>query len=159
MTWRATADAGLRLRAETKSLAVVAGRTQRRSVPEFRDQKDSGRKGVNDAGVSILMIEQNVKEAMVISETAIALVSGQVLAQMPAPDFLNHPDIHALYTGTRIPRHRRLRDVANLAERRGFRAAGRLTRHRFVADIWRTELSQFCHRVDDHDGGLYRAVL
>ncbi len=68
--------------------------------PKYVAEMFQAVKAVNDAGVSILMIEQNVKEAMVISETAIVLVSGQVRAQMPAPDFLNHPDIHALYMGT-----------------------------------------------------------
>ncbi|KIC09724.1 hypothetical protein RA19_14645 [Leisingera sp. ANG-M1] len=68
--------------------------------PKYVAEMFEAVKAVNQAGVSILMTEQNVKEAMVISETAIVLVAGTVRAQMPAEDFVNHPDIHALYMGT-----------------------------------------------------------
>ncbi|WP_347833390.1 ABC transporter ATP-binding protein [uncultured Planktomarina sp.] len=67
--------------------------------PKYVEGMFAAVKAVNDAGVCILMIEQNVREAMAISETAIVLAAGEIRAQMPAREFMNHPDIHALYMG------------------------------------------------------------
>jgi branched-chain amino acid transport system ATP-binding protein len=50
-------------------------------------------------GTTVLMVEQNVKSALKISDEAIALESGRLVLQKPAGDLLADPDIERLFLG------------------------------------------------------------
>lgn len=52
-----------------------------------------------DQGTTVLMVEQNVKSALKISDEAIALESGCCVLQTPAVDLLNDPNIERLFLG------------------------------------------------------------
>ncbi len=50
-------------------------------------------------GTTVLMVEQNVKSALKISDEAIALESGRLVLQKPASELLADPDIERLFLG------------------------------------------------------------
>jgi branched-chain amino acid transport system ATP-binding protein len=50
-------------------------------------------------GTTVLMVEQNVKSALKISDEAIALESGQLVLHMPASQLLADPNIERLFLG------------------------------------------------------------
>ena len=50
-------------------------------------------------GTTVLMVEQNVKSALKISDDAIALESGQLVLHKPAVDLLADPNIERLFLG------------------------------------------------------------
>jgi len=50
-------------------------------------------------GTTVLMVEQNVKSALKISDDAIALESGQLILHKPAADLLADPNIERLFLG------------------------------------------------------------
>lgn len=50
-------------------------------------------------GTTVLMVEQNVKSALKISDDAIALESGQLVLHRPASELLADPDIERLFLG------------------------------------------------------------
>jgi branched-chain amino acid transport system ATP-binding protein len=52
-----------------------------------------------DAGTTVLMVEQNVKSALKISDEAIALESGRLVLQKPATELLADPNIERLFLG------------------------------------------------------------
>ncbi len=52
-----------------------------------------------DAGTTVLMVEQNVKSALKISDEAIALESGRLVLQKPASELLSDPHIERLFLG------------------------------------------------------------
>lgn len=52
-----------------------------------------------DQGTTVLMVEQNVKSALKISDEAIALESGRLVLQKPAADLLADPHIERLFLG------------------------------------------------------------
>jgi branched-chain amino acid transport system ATP-binding protein len=52
-----------------------------------------------DQGTTVLMVEQNVKSALKISDEAIALESGRRVLQKPADELLNDPHIERLFLG------------------------------------------------------------
>lgn len=52
-----------------------------------------------DQGTTVLMVEQNVKSALHISDEAIALESGRLVLQKPASDLLADPHIERLFLG------------------------------------------------------------
>lgn len=52
-----------------------------------------------DQGTTVLMVEQNVKSALKISDDAIALESGQLVLHRPAAELLADPDIERLFLG------------------------------------------------------------
>jgi branched-chain amino acid transport system ATP-binding protein len=52
-----------------------------------------------DQGTTVLMVEQNVKSALKISDEAIALESGRLVLQKPASDLLADPNIERLFLG------------------------------------------------------------
>jgi branched-chain amino acid transport system ATP-binding protein len=54
-------------------------------------------------GTTILMVEQNVKSALKISDEAIALESGRCVLHKPASELLADPDIDRLFLGTKLP--------------------------------------------------------
>jgi branched-chain amino acid transport system ATP-binding protein len=51
------------------------------------------------SGVSVLLIEQNAKKALAISDDAIVLQQGRLALDGPAQAVLNHPDIGHLFLG------------------------------------------------------------
>ena len=53
-----------------------------------------------DAGTTVLMVEQNVKSALKISDEAVALESGRMVLQRPAAELLADPDIERLFLGS-----------------------------------------------------------
>ena len=52
-----------------------------------------------DQGTTVLMVEQNVKSALKISDEAIALESGRRVLQKPASELLADPHIERLFLG------------------------------------------------------------
>ena len=52
-----------------------------------------------DQGTTVLMVEQNVKSALKISDTAIALESGRLVLHKPASELLADPHIERLFLG------------------------------------------------------------
>jgi branched-chain amino acid transport system ATP-binding protein len=52
-----------------------------------------------DQGTTVLMVEQNVKSALKISDEAIALESGRLVLQKPASELLSDPHIERLFLG------------------------------------------------------------
>src|SRR5947208_132154 len=54
---------------------------------------------VNAIGVSILLVEQNAREALRISHTCIVLAGGRVRAVAPANEVLGMKDLNSLYLG------------------------------------------------------------
>ena len=58
-----------------------------------------------DQGTTVLMVEQNVKSALKISDEAIALESGRLVLQKPASELLADPNIERLFLGGRTPAH------------------------------------------------------
>jgi branched-chain amino acid transport system ATP-binding protein len=52
-----------------------------------------------DQGTTVLMVEQNVKSALKISDEAIALESGRRVLQTTASELLNDPHIERLFLG------------------------------------------------------------
>lgn len=53
-----------------------------------------------DQGTTVLMVEQNIKSALKISDEAIALESGRVVLQKPASELLADPHIERLFLGS-----------------------------------------------------------
>ena len=52
-----------------------------------------------DQGATVLMVEQNVKSALMYSDQAIALESGRLVMQRPAQDILSDPHLQNLFLG------------------------------------------------------------
>ena len=52
-----------------------------------------------DAGTTVLMVEQNVKSALKMTDDAIALESGRLVLHRPADELLADPDIERLFLG------------------------------------------------------------
>jgi branched-chain amino acid transport system ATP-binding protein len=52
-----------------------------------------------DQGTTVLMVEQNVKSALKVSDEAIALESGRLVLQKPAAELLADPHIERLFLG------------------------------------------------------------
>ena len=52
-----------------------------------------------EQGTTVLMVEQNVKSALKISDEAIALESGRLVLQKPASELLADPNIERLFLG------------------------------------------------------------
>ena len=52
-----------------------------------------------DAGTTVLMVEQNVKSALKVSDDAIALESGRLVLHKPAGELLADPFIERLFLG------------------------------------------------------------
>ena len=54
---------------------------------------------VNDAGVTVLIVEQNAKLALKISDTAYVLETGSVALEGDSSDLLRRPEVQAAYLG------------------------------------------------------------
>jgi branched-chain amino acid transport system ATP-binding protein len=57
------------------------------------------RKLADEQGVTVLMVEQNVKSALKMADDAIALESGRLVLHKPAGELLADPDIERLFLG------------------------------------------------------------
>ncbi|MEO7937310.1 MAG: ABC transporter ATP-binding protein, partial [Burkholderiaceae bacterium] len=55
-----------------------------------------------DQGTTVLMVEQNVKSALKVSDDAIALESGRLVLHKPAAELLHDPDIERLFLGAAV---------------------------------------------------------
>ena len=67
---------------------------------------------VNEAGVSVLMVEQNAIEALRISDTCVVMANGRVRLTAPAHQVLDMKDLHSLYLGDARDELEKDRDVA-----------------------------------------------
>ncbi len=61
-------------------------------------------KRLAESGTTVLMVEQNVKSALKISDDAIALESGRMVLSKPASELLADPDIERLFLGGAVAR-------------------------------------------------------
>ncbi|WP_435531659.1 ABC transporter ATP-binding protein [Ramlibacter cellulosilyticus] len=57
------------------------------------------RRLADEQGVTVLMVEQNVKSALKMADDAIALEAGRLVLHKPAPQLLADPDIERLFLG------------------------------------------------------------
>jgi ABC-type branched-subunit amino acid transport system ATPase component len=55
--------------------------------------------GINQAGVAIILVEQNAREALRISHWGYVLASGQNQLEDRGENLLNNPDVARLYLG------------------------------------------------------------
>jgi branched-chain amino acid transport system ATP-binding protein len=62
-------------------------------------------KAVRDTGVTILLVEQNVKAALSIADRAVVLVEGRERLEGPARDLVDDPRMAGLYLGTAAEAH------------------------------------------------------
>jgi branched-chain amino acid transport system ATP-binding protein len=61
------------------------------------------RKLADEQGVTVLIVEQNVKSALKMADDAIALESGRLVLHKPAGELLADPDIERLFLGGNLP--------------------------------------------------------
>jgi branched-chain amino acid transport system ATP-binding protein len=61
------------------------------------------RRLAQEQGVTVLMVEQNVKTALKSADEAIALESGRLVLHKPASELLADPDIERLFLGGMTP--------------------------------------------------------
>lgn len=59
-------------------------------------------KMMNDAGRTVLLVEQNARQALKLSDNGVVLENGHVRLSGTGRDVLNHPEIGALYLGGAI---------------------------------------------------------
>lgn len=57
------------------------------------------RKLADEKGVTVLMVEQNVRSALKMADDAVALESGRMVLHKPASELLADPDIERLFLG------------------------------------------------------------
>eukprot|EP01041_Mallomonas_annulata_P015708 gene15708-33182_t len=80
------------------NLIVAAQEHQGSMLSRMFAPSDSGL-GAKADGTTVLMVEQNVKSALKISDEAIALESGRLVLQKPASELLADPNIERLFLG------------------------------------------------------------
>ena len=68
--------------------------------PKFAETVFSQLRRIRDAGVTILIVEQNARAALKISDRGYVLAEGRERMQGSAADLLDSPEIGALYLGT-----------------------------------------------------------
>jgi branched-chain amino acid transport system ATP-binding protein len=56
---------------------------------------------INEEGVCILLVEQNARQALLLSHRTYVLQTGRLLKEGPSKDLLNDPEIKAAYLGTK----------------------------------------------------------
>ena len=56
-------------------------------------------RAINASGTSVLLVEQNVAMAMQIASRAYVLEEGRIVAEGPAAELLNRPEIRRAYLG------------------------------------------------------------
>ncbi|AER66426.1 amino acid/amide ABC transporter ATP-binding protein 2, HAAT family [Thermovirga lienii DSM 17291] len=57
-------------------------------------------KRINSEGVTILLVEQNAKQALMLSHRGYVLQTGEILMEGPAHELLANPEVEAAYLGT-----------------------------------------------------------
>lgn len=67
--------------------------------PKFVTEIFDRIKAVNETGLTIVMIEQNVKEALRIADTVLVLVGGATRLFVPASEIGSTHDLHKLFLG------------------------------------------------------------
>jgi branched-chain amino acid transport system ATP-binding protein len=67
--------------------------------PKFAAEIFDKVKSVNAAGVTVVLIEQNVRQALRIADTVLVLVNGATRLLASPEDILNKHDLHKLYLG------------------------------------------------------------
>ncbi|HOG13822.1 MAG TPA: ABC transporter ATP-binding protein [Synergistales bacterium] len=55
---------------------------------------------INDEGVTILLVEQNARQALLLSHRGYVMQTGRMLMEGLAADLLKNPDVEAAYLGT-----------------------------------------------------------
>jgi branched-chain amino acid transport system ATP-binding protein len=60
-------------------------------------------KAISETGVTILLVEQNVRAALKIVKRGVVLVDGQLRYDAPADALANHPNLGALFLGAETP--------------------------------------------------------
>ena len=55
-----------------------------------------------DGGGTVLMIEQNVKSGLAVSDHALALEGGRFAFEAPAAEILSHPRIRSVFLGGHV---------------------------------------------------------
>ncbi len=61
------------------------------------------RRLADEQGVTVLMVEQNVRSALKMADDAIALEAGRLVLHKPAGELLADPDIERLFLGGHVP--------------------------------------------------------
>ncbi len=67
--------------------------------PIMREEIFARIREIKSSGVAILMVEQNAKEALSISERGYVLVSGRNVLEQSGPEMLTNPDVGRLFLG------------------------------------------------------------
>lgn len=57
-------------------------------------------KRINDKGVTILLVEQNARQALLLSHRGYVMQTGRMIMEGLASDLLKNPDVEAAYLGT-----------------------------------------------------------
>ncbi|MDD1748550.1 MAG: ABC transporter ATP-binding protein [Methanothrix sp.] len=70
--------------------------------PKIMGQLFAEIKAINERGVTILMVEQNARRALAISDRGYILEMGRNRFQGPAKSLLNDPEVCKLYLGRRL---------------------------------------------------------
>ena len=55
-----------------------------------------------DSGVSVLMVEQNVRSALAVSDRVLLLEGGRLMLDRPAAELLSDPDLNRVFLGRTI---------------------------------------------------------
>jgi ABC-type branched-subunit amino acid transport system ATPase component len=67
--------------------------------PMMRQELFAQIQSIRDSGVAVLMVEQNAREALAISDRGYVLVNGQVAVEQSGTDLLGNPDVGRLFLG------------------------------------------------------------
>ena len=73
--------------------------------PRFRDEVTAALLRLNREGLAILMIEQNVRQALALSHRAYVLKAGQIAAAGPSAELADSPQLHDIFFGRRQIAH------------------------------------------------------
>ena len=57
-------------------------------------------KRINEEGVTILLVEQNARQALLLSHRGYVMQTGRILMEGASSDLLKNPDVEAAYLGT-----------------------------------------------------------
>ena len=59
-------------------------------------------RGLVDGGATVLMVEQNVRSGLAVSDRALALEGGRVALEAPAAEILAHPRLRSVFLGGHV---------------------------------------------------------
>ncbi len=98
--------AGDQSRAAPAAARAADRRAVDRPVAEARAGRDGAAAPVRlaDDGVTILMVEQNVRTALKYADRALVLEMGRLALDRPASELLNDPDLNRLFLGGHAPK-------------------------------------------------------